>query len=102
MGLGAMWGEQKALEFLKSAGFANVEVRTLERTYKTTTTSHPPSNRSSVKRFKSETSDLATQPLTTHAKKRRRSINTIGCEHACPPFNVIPPAVSIGLGKHSV
>ena len=27
---GAMWGEQKALEFLKSAGFANVEVRTLE------------------------------------------------------------------------
>jgi SAM-dependent methyltransferase len=30
MGLGAMWGEQKALEFLKSAGFANVEVRTLE------------------------------------------------------------------------
>ena len=25
-----MWGEQKALEFLKSAGFANVEVRTLE------------------------------------------------------------------------
>jgi SAM-dependent methyltransferase len=30
MGLGAMWGEQKALEFLTSAGFANVEVRTLE------------------------------------------------------------------------
>jgi SAM-dependent methyltransferase len=30
MGLGAMWGEQKALEFLKSAGFANVEVRTLK------------------------------------------------------------------------
>jgi SAM-dependent methyltransferase len=29
MGLGAMWGEQKALEFLKSAGFTNVEVRTL-------------------------------------------------------------------------
>jgi ubiquinone/menaquinone biosynthesis C-methylase UbiE len=30
MGLGAMWGEQKALEFLKSAGFSNVEVCTLE------------------------------------------------------------------------
>jgi SAM-dependent methyltransferase len=30
VGLGAMWGEQKALEFLKSAGFATVEVRTLE------------------------------------------------------------------------
>ena len=30
MGLGAMWGEQKALEFLKSAGFANIKVRTLE------------------------------------------------------------------------
>ena len=30
MGLGAMWGEQKALEFLKLAGFANVEVRTLK------------------------------------------------------------------------
>ncbi len=30
MGLGAMWGEEKALEFLKSAGFTNVEVRTLE------------------------------------------------------------------------
>jgi SAM-dependent methyltransferase len=30
MGLGAMWGEQKAIEFLKSAGFANVEIRTLE------------------------------------------------------------------------
>ncbi len=30
MGLGAMWGEHKALEFLKRAGFANVEVRTLE------------------------------------------------------------------------
>ena len=30
MGLGAMWGEQKAIEFLKSAGFADVEVRTLE------------------------------------------------------------------------
>ena len=30
MGLGAMWGEQKALEFLNLAGFANVEVRTLE------------------------------------------------------------------------
>ena len=30
MGLGAMWGEQKALEFLKWAGFATVEVRTLE------------------------------------------------------------------------
>jgi 2-polyprenyl-3-methyl-5-hydroxy-6-metoxy-1,4-benzoquinol methylase len=30
MGLGAMWGEQRALEFLKSAGFASIEVRTLE------------------------------------------------------------------------
>jgi 2-polyprenyl-3-methyl-5-hydroxy-6-metoxy-1,4-benzoquinol methylase len=30
MGLGAMWGEQKALEFLKSAGFSSVEVCTLE------------------------------------------------------------------------
>jgi ubiquinone/menaquinone biosynthesis C-methylase UbiE len=30
LGLGAMWGEQKALEFLNSAGFTNVEVRTLE------------------------------------------------------------------------
>ena len=30
MGLGAMWGEEKALEFLKSAGFTDIEVRTLE------------------------------------------------------------------------
>ena len=30
MGLGTMWGEQRALEFLKAAGFARVEVRTLE------------------------------------------------------------------------
>jgi ubiquinone/menaquinone biosynthesis C-methylase UbiE len=30
LGLGAMWGEQTALEFLNSAGFTNVEVRTLE------------------------------------------------------------------------
>jgi hypothetical protein len=26
-----MWGEQEALEFLKLAGFANVEVRRLKR-----------------------------------------------------------------------
>ena len=30
MGLGAMWGEQRALELLRAAGFARVEVRTLE------------------------------------------------------------------------
>ena len=30
MGLGAMWGEQNALQFLKSAGFTNIEIRTLE------------------------------------------------------------------------
>lgn len=30
MGLGTMWGEQKALAFLKAAGFARVEMRTLE------------------------------------------------------------------------
>jgi hypothetical protein len=30
MGLGAMWGEQRALQFLKSAGFTDIEIRTLE------------------------------------------------------------------------
>ena len=30
MGLGTMWGEQKALAFLKAAGFTHVEARTLE------------------------------------------------------------------------
>ena len=30
MGLGAMWGEQCALQFLKSAGFTSIEIRTLE------------------------------------------------------------------------
>jgi SAM-dependent methyltransferase len=30
MGLGAMWGEQCALQFLKSAGFTGIEIRTLE------------------------------------------------------------------------
>jgi len=30
MGLGTMWGEQKALAFLKAAGFTHVEVCTLE------------------------------------------------------------------------
>jgi 2-polyprenyl-3-methyl-5-hydroxy-6-metoxy-1,4-benzoquinol methylase len=30
MGLGAMWGEQRALQFLKAAGFTSIEIRTLE------------------------------------------------------------------------
>jgi 2-polyprenyl-3-methyl-5-hydroxy-6-metoxy-1,4-benzoquinol methylase len=30
MGLGAMWGEQRALQFLRSAGFTSIETRTLE------------------------------------------------------------------------
>lgn len=30
MGLGAAWGEQKAVEFLRNAGFASVDVQTLE------------------------------------------------------------------------
>jgi 2-polyprenyl-3-methyl-5-hydroxy-6-metoxy-1,4-benzoquinol methylase len=30
MGLGAMWGEQRALQFLKSAGFTDIEIHTLE------------------------------------------------------------------------
>lgn len=30
MGLGAMWGEQKAIDFLRAAGFQRIDVRTLE------------------------------------------------------------------------
>jgi hypothetical protein len=30
MDLGAMWSEQRALQFLKSAGFTDIEIRTLE------------------------------------------------------------------------
>ncbi|WP_231510464.1 hypothetical protein [Fischerella sp. PCC 9605] len=33
MGLGAMWGEEKALEMLREAGFTSVEIKRLDHDF---------------------------------------------------------------------